>query len=181
MRSSRQGAIPSELGDLIDELRNHENRLRTLEAPSGESLSSSVAKLTATLDALLEPVVFSYSQTDVPFTPTAAEHAVTTVTVPAGFTRALVTVTASANLFNNAPPGGWALLMVTPLVNSAGAGVTNWASVTAQEYGFNSTTGAAELAALTAGETIELAAGISFPSAHTLPIARVSGSVLFLR
>lgn len=47
MRSSRQGAIPSELGWLIDELDGFSGRLRTLEAPSGESLSSTVAKLQA--------------------------------------------------------------------------------------------------------------------------------------
>lgn len=47
MRSSRQGAIPSELGDLIDELDDIQRRLRTLEAPSGEALSSTVAKLQA--------------------------------------------------------------------------------------------------------------------------------------
>lgn len=47
MRSSRQGAIPSELGWLIDELDGFSERLRTLEAPSGESLSSTVAKLQA--------------------------------------------------------------------------------------------------------------------------------------
>lgn len=47
MRSSRQGAIPSELGWLIDELDDLSSRLRTLEAPSGEALGSTVAKLTA--------------------------------------------------------------------------------------------------------------------------------------
>ena len=47
MRSSRQGAIPSDLGGLIDELDGIEARLRTLEAPSGEALSSTVAKLQA--------------------------------------------------------------------------------------------------------------------------------------
>ncbi len=47
MRSSRQGAIPSELGWLVDELDEISARLRTLEAPSGESLSSTVAKLQA--------------------------------------------------------------------------------------------------------------------------------------
>ncbi|NLA10340.1 hypothetical protein [Microbacterium sp. CJ77] len=47
MRSSRQGAIPSELGWLIDELDSTSERLRTLEAPSGESLGSTVAKLQA--------------------------------------------------------------------------------------------------------------------------------------
>lgn len=47
MRSSRQGAIPSELGNLIDELDDIQQRLRTLEAPAGESLNSTVAKLQA--------------------------------------------------------------------------------------------------------------------------------------
>ncbi|MGW9627631.1 hypothetical protein [Microbacterium sp. NPDC055521] len=46
-RSSRQGAIPSELGDLIDELDDVQRRLRILEAPSGEALGNTVAKLAA--------------------------------------------------------------------------------------------------------------------------------------
>lgn len=47
MRSSRQGAIPSDLGWLVDELDSISERLRTLEAPSGEALGSTVAKLQA--------------------------------------------------------------------------------------------------------------------------------------
>lgn len=47
MRSSRVGEIPSEIGWLIDELDDFSQRLRTLEAPSGESLNSTVPKLTA--------------------------------------------------------------------------------------------------------------------------------------
>lgn len=47
MRSSRQGAIPSELGSLIDELDDVQRRLRTLEAPSGEALENTVPKLQA--------------------------------------------------------------------------------------------------------------------------------------
>lgn len=47
MRSSRQGAIPSDLGWLVDELDGLSERMRTLETPSGESLGSTVAKLTA--------------------------------------------------------------------------------------------------------------------------------------
>lgn len=44
-RSSRQGAIPSELGWLIDELADFSDRLRTLEAPSGEAMAGTVRKL----------------------------------------------------------------------------------------------------------------------------------------
>ena len=47
MRSSKLGAIPSDIGWLIDTLDGYEERLRTLEAPSGEALSSTVAKLQA--------------------------------------------------------------------------------------------------------------------------------------
>ena len=47
MLNSRRGAIPSELDWLIDTLDDYEERLRTLEAPGGEALSSTVAKLQA--------------------------------------------------------------------------------------------------------------------------------------
>lgn len=47
MRNPRQGAIPSDLGEMIDTLNSFEERLRKLEAPSGEALSQTVAKLQA--------------------------------------------------------------------------------------------------------------------------------------
>jgi hypothetical protein len=47
MRSSRMGALPTDLGDLIDTLDSHEERIGTLETPSGESLSATVERLTA--------------------------------------------------------------------------------------------------------------------------------------
>lgn len=47
MRSSRVGALPSELGALIDDLDDYERRLQILEAPSGEALGSTVARLSA--------------------------------------------------------------------------------------------------------------------------------------
>lgn len=45
MRNSQQGAIPSELAWLIDQLDDFSERIRKLEAPSGEALNSTVAKL----------------------------------------------------------------------------------------------------------------------------------------
>lgn len=42
-----QGSIPSELGWLVDTLDDYERRIRTLEAPSGEALGNTVAKLAA--------------------------------------------------------------------------------------------------------------------------------------
>lgn len=49
-RKPGRGPIPSELDWLIDELASLDERLRTLESPSGESLSSTVAKLQALVD-----------------------------------------------------------------------------------------------------------------------------------
>ncbi len=46
MRSSRQGALPSELGWLLDELDGFARRINTLEAPSGEALNATVKRLT---------------------------------------------------------------------------------------------------------------------------------------
>lgn len=45
MRSRNRGAIPTDIADLIDELDDIERRLGILEAPAGEALSSTVAKL----------------------------------------------------------------------------------------------------------------------------------------
>lgn len=52
MLNNRRGPIPSELDWLIDTLDGYEERLRTLEAPSGENLSATVAKL----QGLVKPV-----------------------------------------------------------------------------------------------------------------------------
>lgn len=57
MRSSRQGAIPSDIGKLIDDLNDIERRLGKLETLSGEALSSTVRRLNdtvATLETLVE-------------------------------------------------------------------------------------------------------------------------------
>ncbi|MGJ0389037.1 hypothetical protein [Microbacterium sp. CGR1] len=45
MGNARRGPIPDELGWLMDMLEDHSERLRTLEAPSGEQLANSVATL----------------------------------------------------------------------------------------------------------------------------------------
>jgi hypothetical protein len=45
MRRLNRGAIPSDIGGLIDYLDDLARRIDTLEAPSGEALSSTVKKL----------------------------------------------------------------------------------------------------------------------------------------
>lgn len=64
MRGQNQGAIPSELGELIDLLNDHSERLRTLEAPSGEALASTVDKLQAVV-ANIDSTLTSFIANDV--------------------------------------------------------------------------------------------------------------------
>lgn len=45
MRNSRQGKLPTELDWLVDALDDIQTRLKTIEGPSGEALSSTVARL----------------------------------------------------------------------------------------------------------------------------------------
>lgn len=49
-RNLRRGPIPSDIGDLVDELDDIQERLRTLEAPGGEALYSTVKKLQRLVD-----------------------------------------------------------------------------------------------------------------------------------
>lgn len=49
VRSSRQGALPTELGPLIDDLDDLKRRIARLEQPSGESLGNVLPRTLATL------------------------------------------------------------------------------------------------------------------------------------
>jgi hypothetical protein len=53
VRSSRVGALPSDLGPLIDKLDDHGRRISTLEAPSGESAEAIAARTLANVEELL--------------------------------------------------------------------------------------------------------------------------------
>jgi len=48
-RSSRVGALPTDLGPLIDDLNDMDRRLAVLEQPSGESLGNALPRTLATL------------------------------------------------------------------------------------------------------------------------------------
>lgn len=52
MRSSRVGAIPSDLGPLIDMLRDYGDRIQSLEAPSGETAYATIPRLTKVVEDL---------------------------------------------------------------------------------------------------------------------------------
>lgn len=55
-KNSRRGSIPSDLGDLIDELRDVKRRLKAIETPSSETRSATVPKLQALVEDLEERI-----------------------------------------------------------------------------------------------------------------------------
>lgn len=181
MRSIRNGALSTDLGFLIDTLDDFERRIRTLEAPSGESLGNTVAKLAASIAQTVKPASIYKLVDSAAITSAASDVATVSVPVPDGYTRAIVNVTASATLRSNDAAGGWALLMVAATIIGGGSAYNQWASVDGQKYGGTSASSAAVLENLVPGSTIDVAARVSFPGAYTLGRASVAGSVLFLR
>lgn len=183
MRSSRVGAIPSDLGDLIDELGDVQRRLRILEAPSGESLASTVGKIEASIASLVQPVAFYRQESPAAVTSVASPFAAVSVAVPDGYSRAIVNATATATLRSNDAAGGWALMNTAAIISPVpGASFYNqWASVDGQKYGGASASSAAVLDGLEAGSSVNVWALVSFPGSYTIARASVAGSVLFLK
>lgn len=178
MRSANQGAIPSELGDLIDRLNDYEERLRTLEAPSGEALSSTVAKLLQ----LVKPTTIYRQEYPASVTASASPFAVVSTPVPDGYTRALVDVTASATVRSNEALGtGRSLACAAIISNSGGTFANQLQTVNGQWFGSVSATSAAVVEGLAPGSTVDVHALVSFAGAYTVAGAAVAGSILFLR
>lgn len=177
-RSANQGPIPSELGFLIDRLNDYEERLRTLEAPSGNDLASTVAKL----QELVKPATIYRREDPATITAAASPLAAVSTPVPAGYTRALVHVTASATLRSNELAGVSTLFMCAAIVAASGGAFYNqWGSVDGQKYGGVQATSAAVVEGLAPGDTVDVHALVSFPGAYTIGRASVAGSILFLR
>ena len=178
-----QGSIPSELGWLVDTLDDYERRLRTLEAPSGEALGNTVAKLQASIAQTVLPVAIYRREDPAPITAAASAVAAVSTPVPAGYTRALVNVTASATLRSNEALGTGTLLMCAAIISPVpfGAFYNQWQMVSGQWYGGISATSAAVVEDLAPGDTVNMHAFVSFPGAYTLGRASVAGSILFLR
>lgn len=90
MINNRRGPIPSELDWLIDTLDGYEERLRTLEAPSGESLNSTVAKLQAAIAAIPITLAATVRASNFGLAAGWNTYATTTLVVPAGKTSAVI-------------------------------------------------------------------------------------------
>lgn len=179
MINNRRGPIPSELDWLIDTLDGYEERLRTLEAPSGENLSATVAKL----QGLVKPVTIYRREDPAPITAAASAVAASSTPVPDGYTRALVHVTASATLRSNEATGVSTLFTCAAIISPVVGGTfyNQWGSIDGQKYGGISATSAAVVEGLTPGSTVNVHALVSFPGAYTIGRASVAGSILFLR
>jgi len=178
MRSSRQGAIPSELGWLIDTLDSYEERLRTLEAPSGEGLSNAVARL----QGLVKPATIYRSESPAPITAAVSPFAAFSIPVPGGYTRALVHVTATATLRSNEPLGtGRSLTCAAVIVGASGPFANQVQTVNGQWFGSVSATSAAVVEGLAPGGTVDVHALVSFAGVFAAAGVSVAGSIIFLR
>lgn len=175
VRRSTQGAIPSEIGDLIDTIDDILDRLRTLEAPSGEALAN-------VIDRTILPVPVYILEGDATIPSAIGPVVSTTVAVPAGYTRAIVQATADIVVKSNQSTG-WALLngacRVTP--DGGQPSYVQWSSVDAQRYGNAVASSSVVLSGLTAGEVITIEALASFAPAYTFARAAIVGTVLFTR
>lgn len=180
MRNSRQGALPSEIGWLIDELDDFASRLRTLESPSGESLGNALRR---TVEGAVKPVPIFRLDSAPSITSVASAFATVSVPVPEGYTRAVVTVTASAAVRSNDAAGGWGNLTTAAIITPTPSGTifTNLTtSVDGQKFGNNSAASAAVLEGLAPGDAVGVYALIAFVGSYTARSASVAGSVLFL-
>ena len=177
MANIRRGAIPSELGWLIDMLDDYGDRLRTLEAPSAEAMNNLLESSTANT---VRPVEVYRTEDPAAFTPAAADFATVNVVVPAGYTRALVSVVASASLRSNAAVGVDGLMTIAALVTGISAFVA-WSSIEGQRYGSGTAASAGVIEGLAPGDVITARARVGFPQPFTVGRANISGSVLFLR
>lgn len=179
MSNSRRGAIPSDLGWLVDELASLSDRLDTLEAPSGENLSNTVAKLQASISRTVVPVAVHGIESPAAISSVYTDFAAVTTPVPDGYTRAVVSLTTSAMVLNSAV-GGWALLNVSTRVNATSL-ASAWVSVDGGKYGTAVIAGATVLEGLTPGSSVVSAASAAFPATHSISRVTVDGTILFLR
>ena len=107
------------------------------------------------------------------------EFAQVSTVVPASYTRALVSITASAGV-KSAQDTGWATIVVSAGIGGT-AKNTMRNSIPAGLYGSVTTAASAVLMDLTEGDSIDVSAFAAFPEAYTVPSVSVSGSILFLR
>ena len=167
-----------DLRRLSEELREVNRRLDLLEAPSGTQRAQAVKTL---IETAIEPATIYRLDAGAAIAATAGDFATVSTPVPAGYTRALVSLTASTTLRSNEAAGGWALLMCAAMITGGGSSFNQWTSVGGQEYGSASAASAAVLEDLAPGSSVNVAARVSFAGAYTLGRASVAGSILFLR
>lgn len=153
-------------------------RLQELESPTGSQISGNLATIHSNVVLPLE--IQRIDNAPAIASTMGPEFATVVTTVPEGFTRALVSITATARLRSNEAAGSSHLMTLTPRIQGA-AQITNWGSISGQMYGTTAAACTEVLEGLTAGTTIQVGAMCAFPGTYNLPQVSVAGSILFLR
>lgn len=179
MGNGYQPPSQGDFGWLADAMRDVERRLAELETPTGTSVNSVAAQ--AVELARLAVLPFAIYQLDSPLVSSSiSEFAKVMTPVPAGYTRALVSITAGAALKSGEATGSWSLITVSAGIQGTARNTTR-TSVSGQMYGSATAAGSAVLTDLEPGSTVDVSAFASFPGAYSVPSVSVSGSILFLR
>lgn len=163
---------------IMEELRKLSERVGELERPTGSQMSSNLAHITGTTVVPME--LFRIDNAPSIGSSFGAEFATIDTSVPDGFTRAIVSFTASGRLRSNEVAGSWALFTLSPTIDGV-AQLTNWSSASGQMYGSVTASATEVIQNLNGGDNISVGALAAFPGTYNLAQVIVSGSVLFLR
>ena len=177
MSGGYRGPSQGDFGWLEDELRQIYARLRELETPTGTQMYGTTGHADALQGATVIPIGLSNFETPT-ITGTMTQFAQISTPVPAGCTRAIVTVIANAGLSNSGAVGSWGLLAVSSAINGTG-GVARRSSVSGGQYGSVEASNTQVLTGLSGG-TIDVGAYVSFPGTYTAQGVSVSGTIMFL-
>lgn len=160
--------------------RREQGEKNTNQAQNGTmtALGKNITELQELATKTIVPIAIHQSEIGFAVTGILADHAVASVLVPEGYSRAIVNVTVRAGLSNTAT-GGWSNLRIQSRIQSHYDGPI-FASIPAGQYGNASLGQSVLLEGLVAGDTITAAIQVSFSDTSSNSSATTSGSVLFM-
>lgn len=163
---------------IADQIRELRNQIKDLQTPSGTQLYNTTSRLIA--EGITPVPLFTVDNAPAISATLGTEFARAAVPVPDDFTRALVSITASARLRNDGGAGSWALMTLNARIQGASK-VTVFSSIDGQKFGLASAAATDVLDELTPGSYVTVGAQVAIPATYTLPQVSVSGFILFLR
>ena len=165
---------------LLDRLEKIDAQIRDLQRFDGTQNSNAISKIRELVSSSVSVSTVSERESGFAVTGTLADHAVASLAVPEGFTRAVVSIVALVGLFNTGAAGSWATMRLQSRIQTVGAGPV-LSGVAGGMYGTLTYAQSAVLADLAPGSVITAATQVSFPGSSSNASAVTSMTVIFLR